>query len=191
MWVQNPACGYGFSPSPPSRLPGNGEEGDNVAFRRLVVRPSRLHSAGETHYKLRHGGEGRRFGASFPEAVVTRGRVAKPFLFDSLSLLLHSFRFETRRFTPCRFRFAMGGRVLHERNAGGGFVCEAGASHQPMAHHFVRPLPRLRREEGMEVRRLNRPDIAALSTHNRAAHPHSERSEESAGVPVDSSLRSE
>src|SRR5439155_13511857 len=25
-------------------------------------------------------------------------------------------------------------------------------------------------EEGMEVRRLNRPDIAALSTHNRAAH---------------------
>ena len=107
-----------------------------------------MQSPRRPHYKLRHGEEGRRFGAPFPEAVVTRGRVAKPFLFDSISLLLHPFLFETRRFTPCRFRIAMGGRVLHERNAGGVFVCEAGASHPPMAHHFVRPSPAALRWKG-------------------------------------------
>src|SRR5205823_949122 len=93
---------------------------------------------------------------------------AKPFLFDSFSLLLHPFLFETRRFTPCRFRIAMGGRVLHERNAGGVIVCEAGVE---WAHHFVRPRPGFAVERGWGVRGLNRPETTALSTHNRAAHP--------------------
>ena len=45
MWVRGPACGQGFSASPHPLSPETGGEGGNVAFRRLVARPSRLPSA--------------------------------------------------------------------------------------------------------------------------------------------------
>src|SRR5207253_9725464 len=117
-------------------------------------------------YKLRHGEEGRRFGAPFHVAVATRGRLAKPFLFDSITLLLHPFRFETRRFTPCRFRIAMGGRVLHERNAGGVMPSANGSplrSPSPPAG-YPRFAGEARRDGG---------EAAEPSRHRCAFHPQS------------------
>ena len=116
------------------------------------MRPSRLHSAVAAATALQTAT--RRRGTKIRRPVSPKrwrraDGSAKPFLFDSISLLLHPFRFETRRFTPCRFRIAMGGRVLHERNAGGVIVCEAGASHQPMGSPLRSSSPRLCSGEGM------------------------------------------
>src|SRR5207244_10484781 len=117
-----------------------------LPFRRLVVRPSRLHSAVAAATALQTAT--RRRGTKIRRPVprcggdARTGRETVSFRFDFFAFAPFSFR--TATFYTLSVSNRDGGRVLHERNAGGVFVYEAGPSHQPMAHHLVRPLPRLR-----------------------------------------------
>src|SRR5207253_6177886 len=96
LWVPNPACGQGFSPSLHPLSPETGGEGGNVAFRRLVVRPSRLHSAVAAATALQTAT--RRKGTKFRRPVprsggdARTGRETVSFRFDFFAFTLFSFR---------------------------------------------------------------------------------------------------